>query len=281
MFHMGQYLVSRGLGAVACIPALTLALSSCTVGSSSGSSAPTESSPASVGVERLAVQIVDTHPFDPTAFTQGVEVEPGGTLLVGTGQKGQSRIYRTTVAGDQSDEHRLDPEFFGEGLTRHGDTVWQLTWQSGVAFERDAQSLAEVARHEYEGEGWGLCSRPAELIMSDGTDQLRRLDPETFAERGRFSVTLEGQPVYGLNELECVGDEVYANIFTLTDIVRIDVTSGEVTGVIDASTVPDNGPANDPDAVLNGIANLPGTDRFYLSGKLWPDLYEVRFTPQQ
>lgn len=262
MMHMGP----RSMAGVLLLPALSFALGSC---------APREEA----GVQRLGVEIVDTHPFDPASFTQGLEVEPGGTLLVGTGQRGESRIYRSTVAGEQANEQLLESEYFGEGITRHGDTVWQLTWQSGVAFERDAETLAEVARHEYPGEGWGLCSRENELIMSDGSDQLRRLDPDTFDERERFPITLDGRPVTGINELECVGDEVYANIFTETDIVRIDAETGIVDAVIDASAVPNNGPAGDPDAVLNGIAHIPDTDRFLITGKLWPDLYEVRFVP--
>ncbi len=291
MFYMGQQLGIRKLSAAILTPTLSLALVSCAeaspagpAGASSSSSSPSsspEGSPADSTVERLGVEIVATHPADPTSFTQGLEVEPGGTLLVGTGRNGQSRIYRTTTSGQVSDEHQLEPTFFGEGLTRYDDVVWQLTWKSGVAFRRDADTLAELDRVNYTGEGWGLCSRDGELIMSDGTDKLRRLDPQTFAERERFPVTLQGRPVAGINELECVGDEIYANIFTRTDIVRIDARTGEVTGVIDASAVPDNGPADDPDAVLNGIAHIPGTDRFYLTGKLWPDLYEVRFVPQQ
>lgn len=236
--------------------------------------------PEEAPVEKLGVEILDTHPFDPTSFTQGLEVDSQGDLLVGTGLNSQSRIYRTTVSGEQSHSHDLPDDHFGEGITRHGDTVWQLTWSSGIAHERDAETLEKVGQAEYEGEGWGLCSRQDELIMSDGTEQLRRVDPETFDERERFTVTLDGEPVSGLNELECVGDEVYANIFLETDIMRIDAATGEVTGVIDASTVPNNAEKR-PDNVLNGIAHIPGSDRFYLTGKHWPDLYEVRFVPAE
>lgn len=280
----------RHLAAALLTPVLLSSLSSCGVPAheaaqqsapASGSTSATAPPQAAADdtVERLGVEILATHPFDPTAFTQGLEVEPGGTLLVGTGQKGESRIYRTTVSGEQSHSHDLEDRFFGEGLTRHGDTVWQLTWREGVAFRRDAATLEEVGRVTYPGEGWGLCAREDELIMSDGTDQLRRLDPETFAERERFPVTLDGEPVDGINELECVGQDIYANVFMTTDILRIDAASGRVTAVIDASTVPNAGPANSSAAVLNGIAHLPGTDRFYLAGKLWSDLYEVRFVP--
>ena len=115
------------------------------------------------------------------------------------------------------------------------------------------------------------------MIFSDGTEELRRMDPETLEERERFAVTLDGEPVAGLNELECVGNDVYANVFTTTDIVRIDAETGEVTARIDASALPNNA-TDDPNHVLNGIAHIPGTDEFFLAGKRWPDMYRVRFT---
>lgn len=250
--------------------------------SSAGPDSVPDSVPAAEGVERLGVEILATRPFDETSFTQGLEVDDHGTLLVGTGQWGESRVYRRTLDGQELVSHSLPDNQFGEGVTRHGDTVWQLTWQSGTAYRRDAETLEEIGRVRYPGQGWGLCSFPDELLMSDGSAQLRRLDPVTFEERDRVTVTLEGARVDDLNELECVdgprGPEVYANVFTETDIMRIDAATGEVTGVIDASTLPNNATPH-PDHVLNGIASIPGTDRFHLSGKRWPDLYEVRFVP--
>lgn len=226
------------------------------------------------GVEHLGVEIINTYPFDSTSFTQGLEMEEAGTLLVGTGWTGQSRIYRSTLDGEELVSADLDADFFGEGITRHGDRIWQLTWQAGIAVQRDAHTLEETGRASYPGEGWGLCSDGDSLLMSDGTNELRRLDPLSFAEISRFSVTLDGEPVSQLNELECVDGEVYANVFLSTDIFRIDATSGAVTAVIDASNLP-NRAAEDPNHVLNGIAHLPDTDRFLLAGKRWPDLYEV------
>lgn len=214
--------------------------------------------------------------FNPDSFTQGVEVAEDGTLYVGTGQVGQSRIYRSTPQGQELVSRDIDPSFFGEGITRTGDTIWQLTWQNGVAMRRDAETLEEIGRAQYSGEGWGLCARQNEVIMSDGSAELRRMDPESFAERERFTVTLDDQPVDYLNELECVGDEIYANVFLSTDIMRIDASSGVVTAVIDASSLPNNAVA-DPNNVLNGIAHIPGTEEFYLTGKRWPDMYRVTF----
>lgn len=238
--------------------------------------APESSAP---NVEHLKAEEVERLPFDETSFTQGLEVTADGNLYVGTGQEGESRLYTRTVAGEELASVDLDPQFFGEGITRIDDTLWQLTWLDGTAIRRDAHTLKEIDRASYEGEGWGLCARPEanEVIFSDGSDELRRMDPETLEERGRFTVTLGGEPVAGLNELECVGDDVYANVFTTTDIVRIDAETGKVTALIDASALPNNA-TDDPNHVLNGIAHIPGTDEFFLTGKRWPDMYRVRFT---
>jgi len=228
-------------------------------------------------VERLVPEIVATHPFDDTSFTQGLEVEEEGTLLVGTGWYEESRLYRSTLGGEELASVDLNPEWFGEGITRHDDHIWQLTWRAGQAVKRDAATLEEIEQVSYPGEGWGICSTGTELIMSDGTSELRRLDPDTFAELGRVDVTLDGAPQSGLNELECVDGDVYANVFQSTDILRIDA-AGTVTAVIDGSVLPNDARPN-PEHVLNGIAHLPGTDRFLLTGKRWPDLYEVELVP--
>ncbi|MCT2287909.1 glutaminyl-peptide cyclotransferase [Corynebacterium sanguinis] len=249
---------------------LTPALTSC--------SPQLQEQPREQGVEKLTAVVEQRYDFDPSSFTQGLEVADDGTLYVGTGQVGSSRIYRTTLDGQVTASRDLDPAFFGEGITRTGDYLWQLTWQDGVALKRDAETLEELGRTTFEGEGWGVCARDGEVILSDGTAQLRRMDPETFAERERFTVSLGGAEVPRLNELECVGDEIYANVFLTTDIVRIDAATGDVTAVIDASSLPNNA-APDPDNVLNGIAHIPGTDEFYLAGKRWPDLYRVSFEP--
>ncbi|WP_370295929.1 MULTISPECIES: glutaminyl-peptide cyclotransferase [Corynebacterium] len=235
---------------------------------------------AATEVEQLKPEIVQRYDYDPALFTQGLEVDEDGTLLVSTGQYGASGMYRLTTEGDVLGEVALPDVFFGEGMTRVGDSVWQLTWQEGTAFRRDAASLATVDTAHYDGEGWGLCTTDDALIFSDGSAELRRMDPDTLAELARFEVTDQGKPVEGLNELECVGDDVYANIFTTTDIVRIDATSGHVTARIDASSLPNNAD-EDINNVLNGIAHIPGTDEFYLTGKRWPDLYRVRLVPSQ
>lgn len=230
--------------------------------------------------EQLVAVVHERYDFDPTSFTQGLEVGPGGELYVGTGWNGESRVYRRDINGTELASQSLPDEDFGEGISLVDAALWQLTWQSGIAYKRDAETLEVVDQAAIDGEGWGIChlEETGEIIFSDGTAQLRRMDPETLEERERFSVTLAGEPVDGLNELECVGSDVYANVFTTTDIVRIDAETGNVTAVIDASGVPNNA---EPDLnnVLNGIAHIPGTDEFYVTGKRWPDLYRVTFTP--
>ncbi|QDZ42186.1 glutaminyl-peptide cyclotransferase [Corynebacterium sp. sy039] len=253
-----------------CLP--TLLLNSCAAHS------------ARESVDKLGVEIINTFPFDETSFTQGLEVMDD-ELLVGTGWYGESRIYRSDLSGNQRDSHALEPELFGEGVTRFENTIWQLTWKNNVAIQRDASTLAEISRVELPGQGWGLCAFSDRLILSDGSAILRVLDPHTFAEIDRITVRKNNEPVSQLNELECVptatgdkeGGDIYANIFTSTDIVRIDARTGTVTAVIDASTVP-NTAEPDPNHVLNGIAHIPGTDHFYITGKRWKTLYEVRFT---
>lgn len=233
--------------------------------------------------ERLTAVVRERLDFDPSSFTQGLEVAPGGGLYVGTGMWGESRVYFRGEDGTEGASASMSPELFGEGITLVDDHLWQLTWQDGTAFKRDPRTLEEIGRAHYQGEGWGICYREdaGEVLLSDGTSRLRRMDPDTLEElddRGVVEVTEDGEPVAGLNELECVGGDVYANIFTTTDIVRIDADTGKVTARIDASGLPNRAGA-DPDNVLNGIAHIPGTDEFYLTGKRWPDLYRVSFEP--
>ncbi|MHA2788418.1 glutaminyl-peptide cyclotransferase [Corynebacterium sp. S7] len=276
---------SHCLAVVAATAITSLALSACTAEQSApsstqvpgmGGSSISENAP----VERLIPRIHAVHPFDETSFTQGLEIGPDGTLLVSTGKEGESRIYRRTIEGEELQSESLDPQYFGEGITVAGDHIWQLTWKDGVAIERDSVTLKEVGTAEYEGEGWGLCTRQDHVIFSDGTSELRRMTMDDFEEYDRFTVTLEGEPVTGLNELECVGDEIYANVWTTSNIYRIDAQTGVVTAVIDASGLPNNA-ADDPDNVLNGIAYNRQNKHFLLAGKRWPDLYEVTFEPMQ
>ncbi|GAA2810224.1 glutaminyl-peptide cyclotransferase [Saccharopolyspora taberi] len=218
-------------------------------------------------------------PHDRSSFTQGLELV-GDTLVEGTGTYGGSVLRALDPAtGAVHRETRLSPELFGEGITVVGDRIWQLTWQEGVAIERDRATLAELRRVAYQGEGWGLCHDGSRLVMSDGSARLTFRDPVTFAPAGEVTVRAEDEEVGELNELECAGGAVWANIWGSDEIVRIDPASGRVTAVADASGLlaPHERAGTD---VLNGIAAIPGTDEFLITGKYWPHLYRVRFVPR-
>jgi glutamine cyclotransferase len=238
--------------------------------------APAHAQAQSPAPEQLRVEVLEVLPHDPTAFTQGLEVFDG-VLYEGTGRVGESRVTATALA-DGAELARVDlpPPYFGEGLTLTDTSLWQLTWQHGVAFERDRETLAEMRTVSYEGEGWGLCHQreAGRLVMSDGSGTLTFRDPETFEPIGEVQVP--GRSL--LNELECVGDAVYANVWFSDTILRIDPETGAVTAEIDASGLLTDAERRSAD-VLNGIARLPHGEEFLITGKLWPHLFRVRFVP--
>jgi len=247
-----------------------------------GCSANTSAAPpeGAVIAENLHPEIVRELPHDPTAFTQGLEISDG-TLFESTGLVGRSWVRSTSLGtGAQLAHSDLARPMFGEGITVAGDTVWQITWKDGVAIARDRNTLAQQRQVEYDGEGWGLCTQADRLVMSNGSDTLTFRDPVTFEATGSVDVTLDGRPVDQLNELECASDGfVYANVWQTDRILRIDPATGVVVGRIDAGNLKDALPAGERGGidVLNGIAQIPGTDRFLVTGKLWPRMFEVRF----
>ncbi len=225
--------------------------------------------------EHLQVQVLATLAHDPTMYTQGLEIHDG-VLYEGSGLVGQSRIRASALSSGATLREAMVPApLFGEGLTVAGDRLWQLTWTSGIALERDPATLAQRRQVSYQGEGWGLCYDGRRLVMSNGSDRLTFRDPVTFAPLGQVEVRLDGQPARRLNELECAGGVVWANVFQTDRILRINPGTGTVTGVVDASGLLDPPPTSDGD-VLNGIAAIPGTDEFLLTGKHWPALFRVR-----
>ncbi|KAA2263027.1 glutaminyl-peptide cyclotransferase [Solihabitans fulvus] len=232
---------------------------------------------ATESVPRLRAEVLARLPHDTSAFTQGLEIADG-VLYESTGLAGHSTMRALDpTTGLELRRVPLTPPLFGEGATVVGDRIWQLTWQDGVAIQRDRTTLAEVGRSRYQGEGWGLCHDDKRLVMSDGTDRLTFRDPVTFAQVGEVRVTNAGQPLTRLNELECVGGAVWANVWQSNDIVRIDPGSGHVTAVADLTAL--RPPDRSGDDVLNGIAAVPGTDEFLVTGKDWQTLYRVRFVP--
>jgi glutaminyl-peptide cyclotransferase len=220
-------------------------------------------------------QIVRTYPHDPDAFTQGLQYVDG-FFYEGTGLNGRSSIRKVKIeTGEVLQQRDLPPEHFGEGITVFGGELFELTWQSRVAFVYDKTTFAPKRRLAYSGEGWGLTHDGRSLIMSDGTDQLRVLDPATFAERRRIRVTVDGAPLPRLNELEVVKGEIFANVWTTDSIARIAPATGRVTGYIDLEGLLTPAQRARTD-VLNGIAYDAAHDRLFVTGKLWPKVFEIR-----
>jgi glutamine cyclotransferase len=223
-------------------------------------------------------RIVNTYPHDQQAFTQGL-FYLNGSLYESTGQVGQSTIRKVHFEdGRVLQSVPIPPGLFGEGITNFGNEIVSITWQGGNGYRWDLASLRRTGDWHYEGEGWGLTQNGTDIIMSDGTSAIRFLDPVTLAERRRITVTIQGTELTELNELEWVNGEIYANIWQTPRIARIDPATGRVTGIIDLSGIA-NQNTTSRDAVLNGIAWDAQHDRLFVTGKLWPHLYEIDLVP--
>ncbi len=220
-------------------------------------------------------EVVRSFPHDRGAFTQGL-VFHDGLLYQGTGLQGRSSIRRVRLeTGEVLNRRGVAAQHFGEGIALANGEIFQLTWKSGVAFVYDLESFGMTRSFNYRGEGWGLTYDGTSLIMSDGTDQIRFLDPKTFSERRRIRVTAAGQPVHSLNELELIEGEIWANVWQTDQIARIDPATGHVTAWIDLSRLLTPTERANTD-VLNGIAYDDVTDRLFVTGKLWPKVFEIR-----
>lgn len=242
-----------------------------------GATAETTARQTSAGeVESLAVNVLRRFAHDTSAYTQGL-IWSEGKLYESTGQYGASTLRRLDPQTGEV-EHRvaISPAFFGEGLARVGDRLIMLTWKAQRAFVFEFDSFAPTGTFSYRGEGWGLCDDGSRLIMSNGSDRLTFRDRETFEPTGDVAVTLRGVPLPQINELECVGDAVYANVYQQDFLVRIDPATGRVTQFIDAAGLLTSEERRGTD-VLNGIAYDPEAETFYLTGKLWPAMFEVTF----
>lgn len=233
-------------------------------------------------VARLPVwraEVVKAFPHDPAAFTEGL-FYAGGRLFESTGMEGQSVIREVRLAdGGVVHQVTLPPDLFGEGIVAHGGRLVSVTWRTGQGFLWSFPGLKPLGRFSYPGEGWGMTDDGRHLLLSDGTPDLRLLDPVSLTEVGRLRVTAEGAPVQNLNELEWVKGEILANIWLTDRIARIDPRSGHVTGWIDLSGLPRPRTGNAGDAVANGIAWDKAGNRLFVTGKNWPRLYQIRLVP--
>jgi glutaminyl-peptide cyclotransferase len=226
--------------------------------------------------------VVRSYPHDRDAFTQGLEYVEG-VLYEGTGRNGHSGIRKVKLeTGEVLQAQPLDPRYFGEGITVWKNRIIQLTWQSEVGFVYDRQTFRQQRSFQYTGEGWGLTHDGTRLIMSDGspTGTLKFLDPETLRQTGTLTVRDGGRPVSQLNELEFVKGQIYANVWNTDRIAIIAPKTGRVTGWIDLHGLLDPREAGGVD-VLNGIAYDAAGDRLFVTGKLWPRIFEIRLTPKR
>jgi glutamine cyclotransferase len=221
-------------------------------------------------------EIVNTYPHDPAAFSQGL-VFRDGFLYEGTGRYGQSSLRQVDLeSGRVLKFTSLSPRLFGEGITFSGDDLVQLTWRSGIGIVYDGQSFGRRGMFRYPGEGWGITTVGERLVMSDGSAKLRFLDPKTYRVVKTVAVRSQGKPVNQLNELEYVGGEIYANVWGSDRIVRISPETGQVLGWIDLAGLLPLRQRVSRDAVLNGIAYDAEGKRLFVTGKLWPKLFEIR-----
>jgi glutaminyl-peptide cyclotransferase len=243
--------------------------------SSSEQQAMQLSAPARVPI--YSYEIVNVFPHDAAAFTQGL-VFHQGVLYESTGLNGQSSLRKVELeTGLVLKKLDIPAQYFAEGLALFNGRLLQLTWQNQVGFVYDQESFQQLSTFNYTGEGWGLAHDGHSLILSDGSSQIRFLDPNSFQVQRTINVTDHGRPVIRLNELEYVNGEIFANIWFNDCVARINPQSGVVTGWIELNgllTPQDtNGGRTD---VLNGIAYDAAANRLFVTGKLWPKLFEIR-----
>lgn len=224
--------------------------------------------------------VVRSYPHDTTAFTEGLFYRDG-FMFESTGLAGRSFIRKWNLETGFSEQERMvDSHYFGEGIVDWKNRLYELTWTNELGFIYDIDTFEKVGEFTYPGEGWALTRDDKRLMMSDGTSFIRFLDPDTLKETGRIEVTDDGAPVRNLNELEWVKGELLANIWQTTRIARIDVKTGHVLGWIElAGLLKEAGVTGQRDDVLNGIAYDAAGDRLFVTGKLWPKVFEIKLTP--
>ncbi len=240
-----------------------------------------QSSPRTAGKPaEYTFKVVKIYPHDSQAFTQGL-VYHDGFLYEGTGLNGRSSLRKVNLeTGEVVKQVDLSPEFFGEGITLYKNEVVQITWQSHVGFVYSLEDFHLLRRFTYSGEGWGLATHGNEILMSDGSPEIRVLDAQTFDERRRIKVHDGAAPVTELNELEFVEGEIFANVWHTDRIARISPATGRVLGWIDLKGILSPIYRAGPDAVLNGIAYDAQHKRLFVTGKLWPSIFEIQIVPK-
>ena len=269
---IGRLTIQR-VGIAVAVPALWL----CAGGAAQAPA--TGAMPAAAEVPVLVASIVARHPHDSTAFTEGL-AWADGTFYESTGLEGRSEVRRTTLDGRVTAQVRIDPKQFGEGLALWRNQVVTLTWHDGIAHRWNARTLKRIGQARYVGEGWGLAAEGNTLALSDGTPTIKFYDAATFREIRRIGVTLRGRPLDQINELEYVDGALLANVWHQSALVRIDPASGRVTAIVDLSALVADVATQDPEAVANGIAWDAKGQRLFVTGKLWPTIFEVKLVPR-
>lgn len=253
-----------------------------TTTTTSGPTASTTTTAAAESGDPVVAQfeVVETIPHDTSAFTQGLEIADG-RLFESTGLVGQSSIRELDLETGEVLRNTAVPTVFGEGLTIVGDTAIQITWQDGIAYRYDLDTFDVVDSYTYDGQGWGLCLASegnGNLVMSDGSSTLAFRDPDTFALLGSVDVRFDGNPIENLNELECVGDTVWANIWLSSLVVEIDPSTGAVLTVLDIESLRPESTESNRSAVWNGLAWDPADGTMLVTGKLWPSIYRLNLS---
>jgi glutamine cyclotransferase len=234
--------------------------------------------PGKVPVPTYGYEVLHAWPHDRGAYTQGL-VFNDGKLIESTGQVGHSSLRRVELeTGKVLQKVDVDAPYFAEGITLLKGKIYQLTWQQQLGFIYDAWTFEKIGEFHYQGEGWGLANDGQSLILSDGSNRIRFLDPANFAVRKTIVVVDGKAPVNELNELEYVHGEIYANIWHADRIARINPQTGAVAGWIELTGLLARGEVSDEEAVLNGIAYDETNDRLFVTGKLWPKIFEIRLT---
>jgi glutamine cyclotransferase len=248
-----------------------------TIGSPPPLASAPQQAPGGSSLPVWGYTVVRSFPHDRDAFTQGLQYLDG-FLYEGTGLNGRSSIRKVKLeTGEVVLKRDVPAQYFGEGIVVWQSELFELTWQSGVALIYDRATFAPRRSVKYQGEGWGLTHDGVSLVMSDGTDTLRFLAPASFAERRRLKITAAGAPLRALNELEFVKGEIFANVWQTDFLARINPTTGRVTGWVDLQGLLTAQERVSTD-VLNGIAYDAEGDRLFVTGKLWPRVFEIKLT---
>jgi len=225
-------------------------------------------------------RIVNTYPHDRTAFTQGLEFRDG-FLYEGTGQEGRSKLRKVDLTtGRVLQEFVVPAQYFGEGITVLNQQIFQLTWKHQTGFVYDKANLRVIRSFDYPGEGWGMTNDGKQIFVTDGSAQIQVWEPTTMKEVRRITVKDGAQSIRDLNEIEHVKGEIYANIWHQDRIARISPADGRVLGWIDLTGILPAAEKSTAEAVLNGIAYDAAGDRLFVTGKLWPKLFEIRVVPK-